>query len=53
MSDKKLTIYKLPILKSNGMAGMTTTSGGEGLITVGQGSYPRFRKRKRKKKKKT
>ena len=44
---------KLPILKSDGMAGMSTTSGGQGVITEGQGSYPEFRKKKKKKKCKT
>jgi len=32
-----------------GVIGMSTTSGGEGLITVGQGSYPKFRNKKKKK----
>lgn len=45
-------MYKLPkkIKKSmgGGMSGMTTTSGGQGVITVGMGSYPKTRKKRKK-----
>lgn len=36
--------------KSEGMAGMTTTGAGKGVVTIGQGSYPKLRKRKKFKK---
>lgn len=49
---KKKSILTLPILKADGggMGGMSTTSGGAGLVTVGMGSYPKTRKRKKMKK---
>ena len=50
---KKKSLGQLPILKSNGMAGLTTTSGGQGVVTVGMGSYPALRERKKKKMRKS
>jgi hypothetical protein len=39
-------MYKLP-KKIKKSTGMTTTSGGEGVITTGMGSYPKTRKKKK------
>ena len=52
---KKKSILHMPLQKSDGggMGGMTTTSGGAGVITIGQGSYPGFRKKKKIEKKKS
>lgn len=36
--------------KSEGMTGMTTTGAGKGVVTIGQGSYPKLKRRKKLKK---
>lgn len=47
----KKSLFSLPIMKADGggMAGMTTSSGGQGVVTVGMGSYPELRRKKKKK----
>jgi hypothetical protein len=52
---KKKSVLHMPLEKSDGggIGGMTTTSGGAGVITIGQGSYPGFRKKKKIEKKKS
>lgn len=51
----KKSAIAMPVEKSDGggIGGMTTTSGGAGVITIGQGSYPGFRKKKKIEKKKS